>query len=441
MPKSVIKTTKKKAGSGQEKILFRAPRGMHDILPEDQPWWNKARKTIDEVADFYNFSRIDTPILEEAAIFEKGLGTTTDIVSKQMYVLRTKGGDRLVLRPEGTTGVIRAYFEHGLSRLSQPLRLYYVGSFFRYERPQAGRYRELHQVGFEMIGGEDDPIYDAQMILVSFRLAEELKIKNLIVQLNSIGCRNCRPVYRRRLQEYYRKMSSGVCKDCRARLNLNPLRLLDCKEENCEKVKSGAPTIINHLCQSCRSHFKAVLEYLDELGLPYTLNAYLVRGLDYYNRTVFEISSENNASFAFGGGGRYDYLGEIIGKRKTPLPAVGSALGMERLIEEMRSRGVNGTLRSRGRVFLVQIGSPAKIKALGLIEKFREANIKALESLGRASFKSQLRIADKEGVDLSLILGQREVFEDSIIIRDMKSGNQETVPIGKMVEEVKRRLK
>ncbi len=439
MPK-FSKSQKKESIKKEKKILFQSPKGMHDILPSEQPWWEKLRKASQEVANFYNFLRIDTPILEDVEIFEKGIGITTDIVEKQMFVLRTKGRDHLALRPENTPAIVRAYFEHGLSRLPQPLKLYYFGPFFRYEHPQFGRYRQFHQIGFEILGGEEDPIYDSQIILVSLRLIEELKIKNSIIQLNSLGCKNCRLIYRRKLQDYYRKLSVKICKDCRRRLSLNPLRLLDCKNENCERAKSRAPIMLDYLCPACRDHFREVLEYLDELSLPYTLNPYLVRGLDYYNRTVFEITTEGyNISLA--GGGRYDYLGEMLGARKNTLPATGSSLGAERIIEIMKAREIGGLPKIKARAFLLQIGKPAKKRALGLIEDFRRAGVKVIESLGRESLNSQLKIADREEVEMALILGQREVFEENIIIRDMKSGVQETVPLAKVVEEVKKRLK
>lgn len=442
MPK-VSKRRGKKNLSKEEKkgkMLFQSPKGMRDILPSEQSWWDKLRKVSQEMANFYNFLRIDTPILESVEIFERGTGMTSDIVEKEMFTLRTRGGDRLCLRPENTPGIVRAYLEHGLSRLSQPLKLYYFGPFFRYQQPQFGRYRQFHQIGFEILGGEDDAVYDAQVILTSYRLIEELKIKNAVVQINSLGCKNCRTIYRRKLQDYYRKLSNKICKDCRRRLSLNPLRLLDCKNEDCQAIKSRAPIMLDYLCQPCRSHFRSVLEYLDDLNIPYTLNSYLVRGLDYYNRTVFEIFSEGYA-IALAGGGRYDYLGEMIGARKSSLPAIGCALGAEAIIEIMKAQEIGGLPRVKAKVFLVQIGKPAKKMALCLIEAFRSAGIKIIESLGKDSLKSQLKLADKEGVEMALILGQREVFEESIIIRDMKSGVQETVPISKVVEEVKRRLK
>jgi histidyl-tRNA synthetase len=435
----IIKKTKKDKTNRSKTTLFQSLKGMHDILPSEQLWWDKLRKISQETANFYNFSRIETPILEPAEIFEKGAGVGTDIVEKQIFFLKSKGRDRLALRPDGTPGVVRAYIQHNLSRLSQPLKLYYFGPFFRYEQPQSGRYRQFYQVGFEILGGEDDSIYDAQIILATFRLAEGLKIKDLIVQINSIGCKNCRLVYRRKLQDYYRKLSNKICKDCRRRLSLNPLRLLDCKNENCREIKDKAPVMLDYLCQSCRNHFRAVLEYLDDLNIPYILNPYLVRGLDYYNRTVFEISAEK-CDVSLGGGGRYDYLGEMLGVRRTSLPAVGSALGAERLIEAMKFQEVSEPQKIRAKVFLVQIGKPSKKMALCLIEKFRSAGVKITEALGKDSLKSQLKLADKGEVEMALILGQREVFEENIIIRDMKSGAQETVPLNKVVEEVKRRI-
>ncbi len=441
MPK-LIKHKKNKNNPKEEKkgkLLIQSPKGMHDILPGEQPWWEKVRRTSQETANFYNFLRIDTPILEPTEIFERGTGVTTDIVEKEMFTLRTKGGDRLALRPENTPGIVRAYFEHGLSRTSQPLKVYYFGPFFRYQQPQFGRFRQFHQIGFEILGGEDDPIYDAQIILASFRLIEDLKIKKPSIQINSLGCKNCRTLYRKKLTDYYRKLSNKLCKDCRRRLTLNPLRLLDCKNENCQKLKASAPIMLDYLCSSCRSHFRGVLEYLDEVGLPYTLNTHLVRGLDYYNRTVFELFSEG-FNIALGGGGRYDYLGELLGARKSVLPAVGCALGAEVIIEIMKAQEIAGLPKSRAKVFFVQMGKPAKKRGLSLIEEFRRSGIKVSESLGKESLKSQFKVADKEEAEIALILGQKEVFEDSIIIRDMKSGVQETVPLTKVVDEVKRRI-
>ncbi|MBI4991743.1 MAG: histidine--tRNA ligase [Candidatus Harrisonbacteria bacterium] len=424
---------------------LQSPKGMHDILPQEQMWWDKVRKEVDYIADYYNFSRIDTAILERAEIFEKSLGETTDIVEKQMFVFKSRSGDRLALRPEGTASIVRSYVQHGLSHLGQPLKLFYIGPMFRKEQPQSGRFRQFHQAGFEIIGGDDDPVYDAQLILAIYRLLERFKIKNLSLHINSIGCRNCRPVYRKKLLDYYRDLAPKLCKDCRRRMKQNPLRLLDCKNEQCQQYKASTPMILDSLCSNCNKHFKGVLEFLEELKLSYQLDHHLVRGLDYYNRTAFEFFTDSVAEdgtkfdFALAGGGRYDYLLELFGSRQSS--GVGGAVGMERVIEVMRKTKINLGLRSRQKVFFIHIGDVAKKKSLSLIEELRDAGIPVLESLGKDSLAAQLRSANKENADYALIFGQKEAFEDSIIVRDLKNGVQETVPLRKVVNEVKKRFK
>ena len=433
----MAKTAKKPKNSLKKKASFQSLKGMHDILPADQPLWEKIRQTTKNIAESFNFLRIDTPMMEVAEIFEKGVGQATDIVEKQMFFIKTKSNDRMVLRPEGTAAVVRAYFEHGLSKFGQPVKLYYFGPMFRYEQPQSGRFRQFYQAGFEILGGEGDPVYDAEAILVSYRFIEDAKIKNSVIKINSIGCHKCRPPYVRRLEGYFRKNQKKICKDCQGRLNANPLRVLDCKEEGCQAVKAEAPVILDFLCESCKTHFKKVLEYLDELRLPYMIDAYLVRGLDYYNRTVFEIYAEG-FNFAIAAGGRYDYLAEMLKIGK--LAAMGSSVGIDRVIEILKVSGKTLPLKNSPKVFLIHIGDEAKKKGLALVEDFRNANIRVSESFGRESLKSQLRIADKGKAELALILGQKEVFEESIIIRDMKNSVQETVPLKKVVDEVKKRL-
>jgi len=434
--------------TGKKKFLFQSPKGMKDVLPFEQPYWEKIRQAANKIADAYSFSRIDTPIAESAEIFER-TGEATDLVEKQMYFIKTKGGDKLVLRPEGTAAVMRAYFEHGMSKLSQPTRLFYFGPIFRYEQPQAMRFRQHHQVGFEIIGGENDAIYDAQAILAPFRLMEELKIKNLVIQINSIGCRHCRPVYIKKLQQYYKNNQDKVCVDCRKRLLTRPLRLLDCKNEKCLPIKAEAPIILDYLCSNCRKRLKETLEYLDNLSVFYTVNPYLVRGLDYYNGVIFEIFcgvdlssnpvvSQQNFPPALASGGRYDYLSEMMGERKVF--AVGSSVGVERVVETMKSQGLAGQAKNEAKIFLIHIGEEAKKRDLVILEELRKSGLKALESFGKELLKSQLRAADKGKVKLALISGQKEVFEESVIIRDMGTGNQETVPLNKMVEVIKKKL-
>src|SRR3989338_6513341 len=429
---------KKKINKKKQKFFFQSPRGMHDILPRDQIWWEKVLKTGKEIAEFYNFLKIETPIVENADLFIRAVGIDTDIVSKEMFFIKSRGTDNFILRPEGTASIARSYLEHGLSHISQPVKLYYTGPMFRHEQPQAGRYREFHQFGFEIMGAAADPIYDAQVILASFRFIEGLKIKNLTLQINSIGCRVCRPHFKKRLLDYYRRHEKKLCANCRKRLKTNPLRLLDCKSEDCVALKEHAPNLMDNLCNSCNTHFKSVFEYLDELMLPYTLNPFLVRGLDYYNKTVFEIFTEGY-NLAIAGGGRYDYLFEMIGGR--PTPGMGSALGIERLIEVMKIKNIELTSKNKARVFLMYIGDMAKKRVLKLVEEFRDKGILVRESFGKDLLRKQMQLADKVGADFALILGQKEVYEESIIIRDLTSGMQESVPMKRVVEEVKKRLK
>lgn len=387
------------------------------------------------MAGHYNFSRIDTPILEKAELFERGVGQATDIVEKQMFIVETASGEKLALRPENTAGVARAYIEHGLSHLGQPLKLYYIGPMFRYEQPQEGRFRQFYQAGVEILGSDSDAIYDAQSILVCYRILEDLKINKLNIQINTVGCKNCRPLYRKKLQAYYK--NKNVCKDCKRRIVSNPLRVLDCKEKICQPIKKEAPTMLDNICGYCGNHFRSVLEYLDELKLPYVLNHSLVRGLDYYNRTVFEIYADGFDA-ALGGGGRYDYLVEMLGGR--PTSAVGWAIGLERILMVLKKNNITFSQKCKPPIFFVHIGEQAKKRSLVIIEALRKGKIAVKEMLGRDSLKSQLRSADKEGSKLALIFGQKEAFEDSIIIRDLQTGAQETVLISKVVEEVKKRL-
>jgi histidyl-tRNA synthetase len=417
-------------------------KGMHDILPPDQPTWEKLQKTFKDACDFYNFLQITTPITESIDLYTAGLGETSDVVEKEMFTIKTKGGDQLALRPEGTAGVARSYIEHGMSHQPHPLKLAYFGPFFRYEQPQAGRTRQFFQIGLEVFSNENDAIYDAQVILTAYRIIEDLRIKGVTIQVNTIGCKTCRPNYRKALATYYKPKEKNICGDCKRRLATNPLRLLDCKKEICQPFKESAPTILDHLCTACKTHFKEVLEYLENLKLPYSLNNYLVRGLDYYSKTVFEFvldPVEGEAPIgSLGGGGRYDYLVETLGGKSTP--AVGAALGCERLIEVMRRRNITATPRTKAKLFLIHIGDLAKKKSLSLIEELRKENIHVVESLGKESMAAQLRAADKLEAPFALIFGQKEAFEESIIIRDMKTGAQETVPISKLATSIKKRF-
>lgn len=426
---------------GTKKPKFQAPTGMHDILPVDQKYFRKIYDVVEDIINFYQFEKIDTPIAEDTELFLKGIGIATDIVKKQMFSLRTKGGDSLTLRPEGTAPVGRAYIEQGMQNLPQPVKLWYFGPFFRYEHTQAGRYHQFWQFGLEVLG-EKSAVIDAQVILIFYNILKNLKFKNLVVEVNNIGDFQCRPYYKKLLINYFRSRESSLCPDCRRRIRENPLRVLDCKEEKCQPIKAQAPQIIDHLCEECHSHFKEVLEFLDELELPYQLNPYLVRGLDYYTKTVFEISEgteEGKQQGALVGGGRYDTLVKILGGRDTP--GCGGAGGIERIINLMKLKKINLEPRFKPQIFLAQLGQLARRKSLKVFEDFRKANIDVMESFGRDSLKAQLAKSDKVEARYTLILGQKEALEGTIIVRDMKTGRQENLKLEKVVAEMKKRLK
>lgn len=421
-------------------VKIQSPTGMLDILPDDQRYFSKIYDTVSEMADFYGFSKIDTPIVEDAELFSKGTGAFTDIVKKEMYVFKTKGDDTLALRPEGTPGIVRAYIENGMQSLPQPVKLWYFGPFFRYERPQAGRYRQFWQFGFEVLG-EKSSVIDAEIIQIFYNILKELKLKNLNVEVNSIGDSQCRPYYKKLLANYLRGRESSLCPDCRRRIKENVLRVLDCKEEKCQAVKAEAPQILDHLCEECRLHFKEVLEFLDEIEIPYRLNPYLVRGLDYYTKTVFEIfSSTEENQLALSGGGRYDKLVKFLGGKDTP--AMGGAAGIDRIVSLMKEQQeIKEAKVDENKIFLAQLGNMAKRKSLRLLDDLRKARIKAVESFGRDSLKAQLSRANRVGARFALIIGQKESLEGTVIIRDMVNGKQVIVKLEKAVDEVKKMIR
>lgn len=414
---------------------------MNDVLPSVQKYWEKLFKVSKEFALYYGFETIETPILESAEVFEKGIGSNTDIIEHEMYTLKTKGGDFLALRPELTAGVIRAYIENGFFNQPQPVKFFHHGPVFRHESPQAGRYRSFHQADFDVIG-EGDAVVDAQVIQLIYSILAEVGLKNLTIRINSIGDKNCWNKYRDEIKMYYRSKVNRLCKNCKKRFKENPLRLLDCKEAECVALKVSAPNSVDYLDKACHDHFKLVLEFLDELSLPYILDPYLVRGLDYYTRTVFEVIPEDasGSQITLASGGRYDYLVDQLGGKQTP--AMGGSIGIERVVNEMRRQELKvNSLRPKIRVFLAQLGDMAKKKSLKLFGEFRKNNVYVSESFGRDSIKAQLRVADRLGADLALIIGQKEALDNTVIIKEMQSGIQEIVPLEKIIDEVKKRLK
>ena len=430
----------------KRKRKFNAVSGMFDILPSEYPLWLKIEEVVSSIANFYGFSKITTPILEEEELFVKGTGQDTEIVEKQMYSFRTKGGKRVVLRPEFTPSIVRAYIQNGMESLPKPVKLWSFGPVFRYERPQRGRYRQFWQFNFEIFG-DKSPIQDVLLIQIFSDILRDLSLSKWIVEVNSIGCKECRSYYLRQLKNYYKNRLREICPECEKRLKKNPLRLLDCKEEKCQRVKKFAPQIVNSLCEDCHQYLKRVLEILDTIQIPYVLNPYLVRGLDYYTKTVFEFvpQDKKEGQSALIGGGRYDYLINQMGGKDTP--AIGGAGGVERIIEEIREQKINilakrvERFEKKPKMFLAQLGELAKEKSLTLLEEFRKNKIIIGENVGKDNLKVQLEQAAKLGVKYTLILGQREALEDTVIIRNMETGIQEIVFIKDIVKEIKKRLK
>lgn len=439
--KKSAKSQSKKGKPSKPKVMFQTPTGMPDILPQDQPYFEKVLRIAENFSFFYGFQKLDTPILEFAELFEKGTGADTDIVEKEMYSLRTKGGDVLALRPEFTPPLARAYIEHGMASWPQPVKLFSSGPIFRHERPQAGRLRQFHQFNLEVFGSKE-PIVDVEIIFLCYKILQALGLKDILIELNSLGCRNCRSNLKKLLINYLKRRQNFLCPTCKERLKRNPLRVFDCKQEACQQVVANAPQLLDHLCNECHRHLKNILEFLDELEIPYLLNPYLVRGLDYYTKTVFEMIPEGTrqgSQTSLIGGGRYDDLIKQFSKKDVP--AVGAAAGVERIINLIKEREIKVPLPSQPKVFLAQLGNSAKIKALKLLEEFRKKNFLVAHSFERDSLTKQLELANKLNVKYTLILGEEEVKKETIILRDMESGKQSSLKIDKIVQEVKKRLK
>lgn len=414
-------------------------RGFRDILPGEHKYWRFLYKKMESLTASYGFERIDTPILEETALFVRAVGKQSDIVEKEMFSFIDRGGDNVTLRPEGTAPLVRAYINHGMLNLPQPVKLWYSGPMFRYERPQAGRFRQHHQFGVEVFG-DGQAVLDAEIILLAHLFYREIGIKTSI-HVNSMGCAQCRQNYLMELAAYYRPKRNQLCEDCKRRLTKNALRLLDCKEPPCQPIKEGAPHIVDYLDEECKKHLTGVLEYLDDLQVPYVLDPRLVRGFDYYTRTVFEVLSADEpegSQTALGGGGRYDTLVEQLGGR--PTPACGFGLGLERAILQMKQMNIEPKVDDRPDIFLAQLGDVARRKAFTLFEDLRNAGIHVAANFAKSSLKGQLEIANRMAAKYTLILGQKEVLDGTVLVRDMESGMQEIVDFTKSVAEMKKKL-
>ncbi|MFZ2681882.1 MAG: histidine--tRNA ligase [Patescibacteria group bacterium] len=417
-------------------------RGFRDILPDEQAVWEKIEDVARGLTHAYGFGRVRLPALEGTSVFERGVGKDTDIVEKEMFTFVDQGGVKMTLRPEGTAQIARAYIEHGMLNQPQPVKLWYLEQFFRHERPQAGRYRQFWQLGFEALGS-DDAVLDAQIVIMAYNFCKDLGVETM-VNINSLGTPAIRKTYVADLSKYFKGFSKKLSETDLKRLQRNPLRLLDSKEEGMEEIKAGAPQLIEYLDEENKQHFMKVLEYLDEAEVPYTLNPFLVRGLDYYTKTVFELMSanpigDNGSQLALGGGGRYDGLVPLFGGREAT-GAVGAALGMERVILAMKAAGSLPDSKRVADVFFCQLGDAARRKGLKIFEKFRQADVDVAEAFAKGNLKGQLEIADKMKAQLAVILGQKEVLDGTIILRDMESGAQEIVDVTKVVGIVVKRL-
>jgi len=412
--------------------VYQAPRGTSDIIPEEQAYRLYIEQKAADIARLYGYKRIDTPVFEDTELFLRGVGGATDIVQKEIYTFEDRGGNKLTLRPEGTAPVCRAYLEHGMQNLSQPVKLFYIEANYRYERPQAGRYREFRQFGYEAIG-DSDPALDAEVIDMAWQFYVSLGINQLHLIINSIGCPNCRPQYLETLKAYYASQVQTLCNDCKTRMEKNPLRLLDCKNDSCRQLAAAAPRSYEKLCPECAEHFAKLKYFLNLLGLPYEIDHCLVRGLDYYTRTVFEIQPEiEGAQSTIGGGGRYDGLIEELGGK--PTPALGFATGIERIAANLKRQNLPVPLIPGPIVFVAYLGETAREAAVKLCGELRKSGIAALQAPGGKSLKAQLRQANSAGVRYTVIIGEDEIKAGTVQLRDMTTSEQNNLPAGQLKE-------
>jgi len=416
----------------------KAPRGTNDILPPLSLQWQYVEKIAQKILSYYNYEEIRTPIFEYTELFQRGIGEVTDIVEKEMYTFNDKGGRSITLRPEGTASVARSYLENKVYGQAQPTKYYYLGPMFRYERPQAGRFRQFHQLGVEAFGS-NDPALDAEVIFLGLNILESLGLKELEVYINSIGCPECRGEYLKVLREFLSKKKQFICEDCRNRIDRNPLRVLDCKNETCSTILKEAPRILDYLCDDCAAHFKQVRDYLDLLKVDYTVDYRLVRGLDYYTNTAFEVKFKGlGAQDTIFGGGRYNGLLEEIGNKS--IPGVGFAIGLERLLLTLQEQNIELPVENSVDLYITSIGERAKKAAFLYVHQLRKAGLKAeLDYLDR-SVKGQMKAADRMNATYTIIIGDDELDNGKATIRNMKSGEQLEVELTQLVEKMQKMI-
>ena len=416
---------------------IQSVQGTEDILPGQWGWWRRLCEEARRLFELYGYGEVRTPIFEHLALFVKGTGETTDIVQKQMYLIESGGGDGMALRPEGTPPVIRAYLEHNFHKSRRFQKFYYVGPMFRKERPQKGRLRQFHQAGVEAIGGAS-PLLDAETIMLAVDIYRAVGLKRFVVKLNSIGCADCRPTYRQEVRGLLEAHRGDLCEDCQLRLDRNVFRILDCKNEQCRQLTAELPTMADSLCAQCKEHYLEVKRALDESGVAYVEDPHLVRGLDYYTRTVYEITHEGlGARDTICGGGRYDGLVELLGG--PPTPCVGFAMGVEASILAAEAElGAAPSTELRPAIYVVCFQQEARTVSFGLLRSLREAGIAAEMDFEDRSAKAQMRAANSLGCPLCFLVGQREVEQGRVSIKDMQGGEQWTVAFAEAVAEVRR---
>jgi len=409
------------------------PRGTQDVSPYESYKWIQLENKLREIVDQYGFKEIRTPTFEHTELFLRGVGDTTDIVNKEMYTFEDKGKRSITLRPEGTASTVRSVLEKGILNEGLPLKAYYILSCFRYEKPQAGRLREFHQLGIELFGAQDYTA-DAEVIATGAKILKDLGLTAVKLNINSIGCPNCRPKYHEKLKEYFAQHIDGMCEDCKARFEKNPLRLLDCKEEKCSAIAKNAPVVIEHLCDECHDHFEGLKKTLDAMGVDYAINTKIVRGLDYYTKTVFEFVYDGIGSQGtVCGGGRYDGLFEELGGNHVP--AVGFGMGLERLLLTLEAEGKKLGDDSVPDIFFANIGEDAKIFAFTMAEKARAEGLRAQSDLMARSLKAQMKYADKVGAKYTVVLGDDEIANKTAVAKNMATKEQVTLDLTQPLKE------
>ncbi len=413
---------------------YTAPRGTNDVLPSETPKWLYVEGKFRETCALYDYHELRTPTFEHTDLFTRNLGETTDVVSKEMYTFQDRGGRSITLRPEGTAPAVRAYVQHNLGAMLPVNKIYYVGRIFRYERPQAGRYREHTQMGIEAFGSMD-PAIDAEVISLAVRFYRSIGLEEFDLRINSIGCPDCRPAYRQALMDFAKDRLEKLCPSCARRYEQNPMRMLDCKEEGCKAALADAPKLTDHLGPECSEHFEKVQQYLRDLDIEFTVDPRLVRGFDYYTKTAFEFSSSQlGAQNALGGGGRYDNLVEEIGGQ--PTPGIGFGLGIERLMITLDSLGIELPVETGVKAFIATMGDAAHSAAVKLVYELRGRGISSdMDYTGR-SLKAQMKLADKLGAKQVVILGEDEIANGVATIRDMASSEQRSVPLGELADKL-----